>query len=326
MITVITEKVQIAKLQTKFQKQLAKILTERIDCWIGYLGGSFQATVLYSKKLNVWSYGFEEKGKNVNLFGMGRPFERGMNSITAQINFPFKNINRRVAGVFAIENDKSIVVLHRGKIGGGKPGIGKNLVLNNFRGDFVTALDGSVETKFCLVGELDSPHLAKQIATFITEIGRIKQIEENKAKSAFEEISHFQYTAEHFGKSTIDNKGKRIINRIHGIVLGSLVKKLENLGHSVSNYGDLDLLIHNKGKITALFELKTSSATQSLYSAVGQLLIYSIPIKNKVKLIIVLPKKLKPIVEIRLEVYGIKPLYYKWKDGEPVFNKLDIVL
>ena len=202
MIKVITDKKQIAILQKKFEKQLGKFLNEEINCWIGYLGGSFQDTVSYSKKLNVWSCSFEEKGKNVNLFGIGKPIEGGMNSITGQINFPFSDINRRVAGVFAIENDKNILVLHRGKIGGGKPGIGKKLVLDKFMGDFVTALDGDIETKFCLVGELDSPLLSKQIAIFIKEISRIKSIEEGKAEFDFEELTNYKYTAEHFGQSS----------------------------------------------------------------------------------------------------------------------------
>lgn len=326
MIKVITDKKQITSLQKKFQIQLSKFLSEEINCWIGYLGGSFQDTVLYSKKLDIWSCSFEEKGKYVNLFGIGKPLEGRMNSITGQINFPFANINRRVAGAFAIENDKNILVLHRGKIGGGKPGIGKNLVLDKFRGDFVTATDGDYETKFCLVGELDSILLPKQIATFIKEIARIKLIEEGKTEFAFDELVNYQYTAEHFGQSVIDKKGKITITRTHGIVLGALVQEIQSMGHVVANNGNLDLFIHHKGRIKTIFELKTSSSTQSLYSAVGQLLIYSIPIKNKVDLIMVLPEKLKSNVETRLAEYGIKPLYYSWESREPVFFGLSKLL
>jgi len=53
-----------------------------------------------------------------------------------------------------------------------------------------------------------------------------------------------------------------------------------------------DLFIHKKEHVKKLFEIKTSSSTQDLYSAVGQLLIYSIPIKNPVDLILVIPDKL----------------------------------
>jgi len=50
MVRVITNKKQIANLQNKFQKQLDRLLNEKIICWIGYLGGSFQDTASYSGK------------------------------------------------------------------------------------------------------------------------------------------------------------------------------------------------------------------------------------------------------------------------------------
>ena len=87
-----------------------------------------------------------------------------------------------------------------------------------------------------------------------------------------------------------------------------------------------DLFIHNNIRINTLFEIKTSSATQNLYTAVGQLVIYSIPIKNDVNLVIVIPDKLNDTVAKRLLQLGIIPLYFKWIDGLPVFIELDELL
>jgi hypothetical protein len=86
------------------------------------------------------------------------------------------------------------------------------------------------------------------------------------------------------------------------------------------------LFIYNNNHITTLFEIKTSSSTQNLYAAVGQLLIYSIPIKNNVELVAVLPDKLNNTVEHCLEIHGIKLLYYKWDNDEPIFIDLDKIL
>lgn len=326
MITIVTDKKQIAKFQQKFKKQIDRFLTEEINCWIGYHSGSFEATALYSEELNIWTSNFTENKSIINLFGIGRPIEGGMNSITVQINFPCENINRRVAGVFAIEDNKNILVLHRGKIGGGKPGIGKNLVLDNYRGNFVTAIDGDRETEFCLVGELNSPHLPRQLANFIHEIAKIKLLKDDETATDFEELTTFRYTDEHSGQTVTERNDPLVIERTHGIVVSALATELQNRGHKIGNDRNRDLFIYNKNKISALFEIKTNSSTQCLYAAVGQLIIYSIPIKNEVDLIAVLPNKLNKTVANRLDTLGIRPLYYRWNKDEPTFIGLDDLL
>lgn len=326
MITIITDKKQIAKFQQKFKKQLDRFLTKRIKCWIGYHSGSFEATALYSEELNIWTSNFTENKSIINLFGIGRPIEGGMNSITVQINFPCENINRRVAGAFAIEGNKNILVLHRGKIGGGKPGIGKNLVLDNYRGDFAAAIDGDRETKFCLIGELNSLHLPRQIANFVHEIARIKLLEGGETTTDFQKLSDFSYTDEHSGQTITERNDPLVIERTHGIVVSALATELQNRGHKIGNDRNRDLFIHNENKISALFEIKTSSSTQCLYAAVGQLIIYSIPIKNEVDLIAVLPDKLNKTVANRLDTLGIRQLYYQWDKDEPTFIGLTTCL
>jgi hypothetical protein len=326
MITVLTDKDQIAQLQQKFKNQLDRFLNEEIECWIGYHGGSFKETALYSKELNIWMSNFDYEKLKINLFGIGKPVEGGMNSIIGQINFPLENINRRVAGVFAIEDNKNILVLHRGKIGGGKPGIGKNLVFDNYRGDFVTAIDGERETEFCLVGELDSSHLPRQIANFIHEIARIKVLEDGNEPSDFEELANFSYTDESSGQTITERTDPLVVERIHGIVVNALATELQTREHIIGNDRNRDLFIHNGKEISTLFEVKTSSSPQSLYTTVGQLIIYSIPIKNKVDLIAVLPTKLSKTVTNRLDTLGIKLLYYRWEKGNPIFIGLDKLL
>lgn len=326
MVTIITDKKHIAQLQKKFKQQLDRFLTEKIDCWIGYHGGSFEDTALYSGQLDIWTSNFNHNKMRINLFGIGKPIEGGMNSITTQINFPYGKINRRVAGTFAIEDNKNILVLHRGKIGGGKPGIGKNLVLDNYRGDFVTAIDGDRETEFCLIGELNSPHLPRQVANFVHEIARIKLLEDGETATDFEELSDFNYTDEHSGRTVTERNDPLIIERTHGIVVSALATELQNRGHKIGNDRNRDLFIHNENKISVLFEIKTSSSTQCLYSAVGQLILYSIPINNEVDLMAVLPDKLSKTVANKLDTLGIRQLYYQWDNDEPTFIGVDDLL
>lgn len=322
MLKIVTDKKQISSLHERFHNQLDKYLTEKIQCWVGYPSGSFEDTVKYSSELNVWISNNELENRFWNGFGIGRPIEGRNNSLNGEINFPYEGYNRRIAGVFAIDENGTVLVLHRGKIGGGKPGIGKNYFIENFRGDSVIASDGNGNNEFCLVGELDSIHFPQQVANFIHEIYRVKHIEIDETKSIIGDLENFKYTEEHFGNTVTERSDPTIIERTHGIVVNALANELEKLNFKIGNDRNRDLFTHNNGKIINLFEIKTTSSTQCLYSAVGQLLIYSIPIKTDVNLIAVLPNKLSDIVERKLLSLNIKTLYYNWKNNEPVFIEL----
>jgi len=88
----------------------------------------------------------------------------------------------------------------------------------------------------------------------------------------------------------------------------------------------MDLFIHRRGIIKLVFEIKTRVSTQSLATALGQLLLYTIPVQNPVKLIVVLPDKLSTRVARRFAQYNIVPLYFNWNNGEPVFKNLPKLL
>lgn len=320
MIRVISDRQEIEKLHKRFHRKLDNYFKDKIDCLVGYPGGSFDDTVRYSPDLDLWISVREPATKYWNGFGIGRPDKGANNSLNGEINFPY-GIDRRIAGAFAIEDNGNILVLHRGKIGGGKPGVGKKLFTDNFRGDFVTAIDDNRETEFCLVGELNSRHLPRQIANFILEIKRIKDLEGTET-TTFNKLNNFQFTNEHTGQSDVERVGTTTVDRTHGIVVTALANALQTKGFNVANDRNRDLFIYESNYIKALFEIKTSSATQNLYAAVGQLIIYSIPIRNEVDLVVVLPNKLNKTVERRLKQLGIRSLYYKWDDDVPVFIEL----
>jgi len=323
MTIVVTDLQEIKKIHNLFHESLNKFLTDRISCRIGHPGGSFDDEVLYSSDLNLWVCAFKHQNRYWNGFGIGRPIDSNSNSIIGEINFPLKGINRRVAGAFALEENGNILVLHRGKIGGGRRGIGKTFFINNFRGDYVKALDGDRESEFFLVGELHSKLFHKQVANFINEIHRIKTLAIGRQTYNFNDLADFSYTDEHFGKTVTENREPIIIERTHGIVVNALARELRNRSLKIGNDRNRDLFIHNSRQITTLFEIKTSSSTQCLYSVIGQLLLYSVPILNPIKLIAVLPDKLSKTVTKRFSSLGINILYYKWDNDVPLFIDLD---
>lgn len=325
MITVITNKLEIERLHKRFHQKLNKYFNQNIKCVIGYPGGSREDIVKYSPELKVWISILELNNRYWNGFGISKPGKGSNVSLVGEINFPYEGIDRRIAGVFAKEENGNILILHRGKIGGGRKGIGKSFFVDNFSGEFVIAIDGKRETEFCLVGELNSIHFLEQVSDFINEIQRVKNIINNPV-AEFNDLYNFSYTNEHFGRSVTERNEPIVINRVHGIVVGALRTELENHGHLIANDKNRDLFIHKNGKIKVMFEIKTSSSTQNIYSATGQLLIYSIPIQNEIPLIAVFPNILSQRVVSRLSEFGIQLVYYNWVKGVPKFKGLEKIL
>lgn len=214
-------------------------------------------------------------------------------------------------------------MLHRGKIGGGRVGIGKKTFFNNFLGGYFEPVnDDGIEAELLLIGSLNSRHFIAQVSNFINGIDRIKNLKKKGKIDSFSKLQDFSYTKEHTGTSTVKQRSITI-KRTHGIVVHALAKRLESQGYKIGKDGNRDLFIHKRGRITTLFEVKRDASTQDLCTAVGQLLIYSIPIKTKVGLILVVPDMLSNEVIHQLHKLGIKVLYYRWSKDEPKFQNLN---
>jgi hypothetical protein len=324
MIEIVTEEKLISKYQKEFIKQLKTVCTKKVFCNVGFQGGSIATTVFYSSKFDFWFTAKANENRYWNAFGVGEPIEDRNVSIHVEINFPYESVNRNIGGAFGHNNKGEVLLLHRGKIGGGRIGVGKQLFFDNFRGDFATANDDGIDTEFLVIGSIHSKHFPKQVSNFIAEVHRIKNITTEETND-FSYLENFNYTDEHSGTSR--TKRRTItIERTHGIVVNSLASILKDNGLEIGNDRNRDLFIHKRGQIKTLFEIKTSSSTQALYSAVGQLLIYSIPIKTALDLFLVLPDKVTKPVEKRLTELGLKIIYYAWDNNEPTFENLDEIV
>lgn len=326
MITVISRADEIRQIHRRFHQQVDRFFTERVSCSVGYPSGSFEDKVRYSSMLDIWMSVRNHNSRNWNGFGIGSPIPGRSNTVRSEINFPHHGINRSISGVFAMENNGNILILHRGKLGG-NTGIRKAFVMDNYRGDFVTAIDGDRETEFLLVGELDSPNLPEQIATFAREVDRIKNLYGSARGPEFDFLRNFQFTEEARGGYFAPGRGRRFIDRRHGIIVSALSKALMKV-HSLetANTRNIDLFIHRRGTIKLVFEIKSKMSSQGLATALGQLLLYTIPIDTPVRLAVVLPEKLKTRVAHQLAKYNVVPLYFNWNNGHPIFENLPALL
>ena len=141
MLKVLEDKNGIKNAQETLETTIEKISDEKIPVTIGYQGGNAPpGDVSYSRKHNLWFYRGGEIGESGrkrywNAFGLNKPKEKSWPPIVVEINPPVEGIYRRVSGVFAIDDKEKIFLLHRGRIGGGRPGIGQNSFLRHYGGE-----------------------------------------------------------------------------------------------------------------------------------------------------------------------------------------------
>lgn len=97
------------------------------------------------------------------------PRQNSMLPIVCEINPPLEGLDKRVQGAFACDNGH-IWLLHRGKIGGGKPGIGRKLFFENYLGE-VREISND---RFAIIGDINSPDFIERVKNFVQEVERIK--------------------------------------------------------------------------------------------------------------------------------------------------------
>lgn len=313
--------------QALFIKSFEPFITARIPVRVGYSGGNFPDTVSYSSRLNIWvSTGISMKNRYWNGFGIEKPQEGAMIPITCEINFPKKGINRTIAGAFAIDDSGETIVLHRGKIGGGRKGIGKNLFENSYRGNWFDILDGDTENSLALIGSLSSHRLPLYVSNFVHEVARIKSLSDTEVGRTKKYQINNNFKKEFSGKKRYKAKSHIDAECNHGLVVNELASYLTKAGHKVGNDTNRDLYIFTgQSKIKTLFEFKMDASTTNIYSGIGQLLINSLDFETKPNLVLVLPKEGNR-TRAKLAKLGIKVLLFGWEKDIPIFSNMSALL
>ena len=172
---IVTEGIHLSKLVTQFRKELSDSLTKTVNGRVAVKWGNIDVPVRYSNEMQLWvgyAPAIDEANRRFwTAFGMGIPHEDQTLSNAIQINFPFEGLNRSISGVF-IETPVGILVGHRGRLGGGRAGIGKRLFWEHFSGRVYTSRDGE---DFAVVAQLGSTDFISNVHRFVIEADRIKK-------------------------------------------------------------------------------------------------------------------------------------------------------
>src|SRR3972149_2299912 len=134
---------------------------------IGFRGGNVKGKFLWRRSEQFWFYmdpvGIENR--YWCCYGLEDVTKVDMLSITTEINPPRESFNRMISGAFLTDGVGSVFLAHSGKIGGGKPGSGKQSFLGSCAGLRMSTVNWPDEkhTEMVLIARIDDMHLPQQI-------------------------------------------------------------------------------------------------------------------------------------------------------------------
>lgn len=315
---------------------LRRNLTGRVPSLVrrlGWHGGNDEFKLFWHKRPGLWVSLLDDLKPShyVCLYGTEDPTEDKMLPIVCQINPPFENWTRRCAGLFAQDVVGTVYYCHTGKIGGGRPGIGKTRFLASYAGDNREEVLWPDQKKgeVIVIGPIDSKWLVHHIHRFACEVERFKSAPDLAGSGTTTASLSTSFTPEFSGKRRIRKfKHRTEANCFHGYVVDGLKCELEERGHRVAKDVPRDLYTVSKRgtRMRVLFEVKTDVSTSSTYGAVGQLLLNASDQVPPPKLVLVLPDKPKKRFARALDRLGIAVLCYHWNKERPVFENIDTLL
>ncbi len=182
-IRALTAATDLATAQAALRREFyegAALLTRTI----GTPGGSTTGEIAWHVGVRIWGYIDDAEsaygpdgadGHFWNSFGLDDP-SQGKRSlaVTVQVNPPLQGTNGRVAGIFGRDSDGPIVLLHRGIIGGGKAGVGKDLFQRQFQGKWEFVDDGDGFVDCAVVATLGASNLVPELRRFVEDVARMK--------------------------------------------------------------------------------------------------------------------------------------------------------
>ena len=328
MLKIIQDEQAIKRYQQQFIKSFKPFADEKIPVFLGHPGASIKVRVLWSGRLGIWFVSRKtDEGRYWNAFGTGKPKANATIPITCEINFPVQGIDRRMGGALAKDFSGRVFVVHRGKLGGGKKGIGKSLFADHYRGVWDIMDDGDMETTVAVIGALQSPRLVRQATQFIHKVDKIKEMASSRSSQlemAFDEI-YFRETL--VGERYCDLEKDKGAECDHGLIVRDLSDHLKRQGFRVGNDGAHDLFIADaKGEIMTVFQIKTTCSPASLHSGATRLLLNSLRLSRTLRLILVIPEKPDPAIEEKLNKLHINTVAYEWNKDQASFPGLKSLL
>lgn len=328
MLKAIVEEAAIRRCQRRFVQGMRAALTDRYAVRLGHPGASASARVSWCEGLGIW-YCFRRQGTDRygNIFGVRRPGDHASLSITCEINVPVRGIDRRFGGVFARDEAGHIFLVHRGRLGGGRKGVGKTLFEEHYRGLWTNLEDGDGRSTVAVVGMLSSPRFPRQVGQFVRKIDRIKQRAHLLAARQLEIFADGAAGGEVPERDMAATPPDLPGLSDHGIVLEDLAGTLVRRGRRLRGDGRRDLtVVDERDRIAVLFEICADASPAGLSAGLGRLLLEGAALPHRPTLVLVLPEQPTAELAETLVHLDIAVCTYAWEEDSAVFSGLDRLL
>ena len=325
MLKVITDQPAIKKYTRLFVKKFKPLIDETIKVKLGHQGASLPAKVLWSRKLGIWLFSHTiNEVRYWNAFGKGKPREANILSTTAEINFPWEGIDRKTGGAFAEDAWGNIFVIHRGKIGGGKKGVGKSLFEHNYHGVWSFMKDGDSITQVAVIGALNSSRFAMQTALFVKKIEKLKSAATSSPQTEIN-FSEITFREDLVGAVPSPNVREIFTACDRDLVVTSLANLLMHWKFRVGNdtKHQLFLIDPSKNKISHVFEVLADIKEKSVMAAAGKLLLKSTADEGNPLPIMVLPEDGINAYTQELQKINISVIGYRLEGEQIIFPDLE---
>lgn len=306
MFSLVESKEEVAKAQRKLEATIRREFNRNAVKNIGHPGGRTPDAKI-STNGHYWFWSGDHGGadqpnpRRLNWFGLFRE-ETGL-QISVEINTPYEGRNDQIAGFFARDNDSgAIYLLHSGRVGGGKKGVGKGTFLPWSHQPLMEVVDSSSNVRDgVLVMPIEGIAATRSAVRYIDTIDRFKQAVRAGETNTLEFRRKQKQFNDFYSEPRGRRKGKRsreidYLSR-HGEVVDALnawrkSRPLPKAARIIKNVL-IDLGVASGRELVEIYEVKTSTTRSDVYSAIGQLMVHGT--KNGCRKVLVLPHR-KPIV------------------------------
>ncbi len=282
MLRAITDIKRVAEIHRTYVEIMRRHLGQSAPLKIGFKGEVRDMTAHHKGELWFTSQPSQNNNRYWDAYGL-EPSKTRSNNITVEINVPVEGINRTISALYAEDSDtKEIFLLHRGKVGGGRPGIGKDAFTAWYSGGIaaVDELDGRT-TQVFLITSLGDPHMADNVASFVKAVSVFKSTvtsaqQRDVRGNGNNNMAH-DFHDEFSGKKDIPARASTTADCNHGRVVTSLKRHLEaqhkGTSHRLINTKKIDLALMEASQLLHVWEVKTDISLQNLYTGIGQLIV-----------------------------------------------------
>jgi len=288
MLEMVEERAAKGRAQTQMVSLVRKVWPNRQTRLVAWRPSSMEMRIHHN---NEYWFGTGEVGTDVGVHRHWNSFgvygTEGNLGISVEINIPISDNTQRVSGFFARDQDSgTLYLMHDGGIGGGRKGIGRDAFLE---ATIARPLEVQTSTGVrigLIVAPLHARHFEAGIKSYLDKVIAFKAaVAEGRPLPPIHglpvDLGYGDYYREFSGKK--NGGGNRFTYESrHGDVVHALLDWVPSQGivGKIQKSVLVDLAVRHLGVQVAVFEVKSSTDRQSLYTAIGQLMVHSAKAKG----------------------------------------------